>query len=340
MPATPTCCGNASTAVPGCSAPAAEQAMKVRVVGAGVVGLTSALRLAQAGHVVEVVAAAMGEQTTSGVAAALWYPYRAYPEAAVTRWSAITYDTLSGLVTDPAAGIRLRRGRELFRQPVPEPWWRAAVPALERVGTDRLPPGYLDGYDLTVPIVDMAVHLSWLWEQLAMRGVGVRIERLDELGAAFGGVAAVVNCTGLGSRELVGDRTLMPVRGQVVVVAQFGLTEWLLAQHDPQQLSYIVPRSDTVLLGGTAEDGDEDLSVRTETAAAILRRCTELLPALGTARVLAHRVGLRPARASVRLETEHTEHGPVVHCYGHGGAGVTVAYGCAEEVVDHINRLF
>lgn len=309
------------------------------MVGAGVVGLTSALRLAQAGHAVEVIAAVTGEHTTSAIAAALWYPYRAYPAAAVTRWSAITYAVLSGLAADPATGVRLRRGRELFRQPVGDPWWRAAVPALGRVTGDRLPPGYLDGYELTVPVIDMALHLSWLGDQLELLGVRVRTERLGELSTAFDGVAAVVNCTGLGSRELIGDRTLTPMRGQVVVVAQFGLTEWLLAQHDPHRLVYIVPRSDTVLLGGTAEDGDEDLTVRPEAAAAIVRRCAELLPELGTARILAHRVGLRPARPEVRLETEHTRYGPVVHCYGHGGAGVTVSYGCAADVVEQVDRL-
>jgi D-amino-acid oxidase len=178
----------------------------------------------------------------------------------------------------------------------------------------------------------MAIHLSWLRGRLDLFGVPVRIARLAELGSAFDGVQAVVNCTGLGARELLDDRTLLPVRGQVIVVAQFGLTEWLLADHDPHRLAYIVPRQDTVLLGGTAEDGDEDLTVRPQTAAAILQRCGELLPELGTARVLAHRVGLRPARPSVRLETEFTASGPVVHCYGHGGAGVTLSWGCADEV--------
>lgn len=313
--------------------------MKVRVVGAGVLGLTSALRLAQAGHAVEVVAAATGEQTTSSVAAALWYPYRAYPQAAVTRWSASAYRAFCGLASDPSTGVRLRRGRELFRQPVPDPWWRAAVPALHRVAPERLSPGYVDGYELTVPVIDMAGYLPWLQAELHKRAVGVRIERLDGPAAAFAGVDAVVNCTGLGSREFVGDRTVTPVRGQVVVVAQFGLTEWLLDQHDVHQLLYIVPRNDTILLGGTAEDGDEDLTVRPQVAAAILRRCGELLPELKTARVLDHRVGLRPARPSVRLATEHTRHGPVVHCYGHGGAGVTVAHGCAEDVVEQVSRL-
>ncbi|MGK5739342.1 FAD-dependent oxidoreductase [Micromonospora sp. URMC 103] len=313
--------------------------MRVRVVGAGVVGLTSALRLAQAGHAVEVVAAATGEGTTSSVAAALWYPYRAYPEADVTRWSATSYRALRGLTSDPAAGVRMRAGRELFRRHTPDPWWRDAVPALARVAAERLPPGYVDGYELNVPVVDMAVHLPWLRGRLDAARVPVRTRHVADLGDAFDDVDVVVNCTGLGARELVPDTSLTPVRGQVVVVAQFGLAEWLLDQTDPEHLVYVVPRGDSVLLGGTAEERDEDVRVRPETTADILRRCARLVPALDTARVLGHRVGLRPGRPTVRLETEFLDRGPVIHCYGHGGAGVTLSYGCAEDVAGLVSRL-
>jgi D-amino-acid oxidase len=51
---------------------------------------------------------------------------------------------------------------------------------------------------------------------------------------------------------------------------------------------------------------------------------------LAEASVVAHQVGLRPARSAVRLERD----GDVIHCYGHGGAGVTLAYGCAQDVVE------
>ena len=57
------------------------------------------------------------------------------------------------------------------------------------------------------------------------------------------------------------------------------------------------------------------------------------MPLLAGVRVLGGAVGLRPARPAVRLEAEPHDRGVVVHCYGHGGAGVTLAWGCAEEVV-------
>jgi D-amino-acid oxidase len=233
----------------------------------------------------------------------------------------------------------LRQGRELFRTSVADPWWRSAVPALGRVTGDQLPDGYLDGYQLTVPVVDMATHLAWLGDRLRDSGVGIEIRRLADLSAAFDGVDLVVNCSGLGSRELVGDRTLNPVRGQVIVVEQFGLTEWLLDQSEPEKLTYLVPRTETVALGGTSEDNDEDLEVRPATTEAILARCTALVPEAAGAKILGQRVGLRPGRPAVRLETELRADGPVVHCYGHGGAGVTLSYGCAAEVVEQVSRL-
>jgi len=313
--------------------------MRVRVVGAGVLGLTSALRLAEAGHQVEVVAAELGEATTSAVAAALWYPYRATPDPQVVDWLATSYAALRTLATDPDTGVRLRPGRELFRAPVADPWWRPAVPGLARATGEQLPAGYLDGYCLTVPVVDMAVHLAWLAARLREEGTAIRTSRLTGLPVALTGVQVAVNCTGLGARELVGDRTLAPVRGQIVVVEQFGLTEWLLDQHDPDRLTYLVPRQRTVILGGTAEDGDNGHEVRPATADAVLARCAALDPRVAGARIVGHRVGLRPARPAVRLETELLAEGPVVHCYGHGGAGVTLAHGCAAEVVRQVELL-
>jgi D-amino-acid oxidase len=56
------------------------------------------------------------------------------------------------------------------------------------------------------------------------------------------------------------------------------------------------------------------------------------------ARVLTHRVGLRPVHPTVRLELERQSR-PVVHCYGHGGAGITLSYGCARDIVRLVNSL-
>jgi D-amino-acid oxidase len=310
------------------------------VVGAGISGLTAALRLSEDGHAVRVVAAEPPARSTSAVAAALWYPYRALPQADVTRWAAATFRELQRLAGDPSAGVRMRSGRELFRAETPDPWWREAVPQLERVLPAELPEGFVDGYRLTVPVADTSLHLPWLVDRLERRGVEVEVTRLGSLDDADPAADVVVDCSGLGAEDLAADPTLVPVRGQVVVVEQVGLDEWLLDQADGERLTYVVPRDRTVVLGGTAEVGDRRTEPDAATADAVLARCTRLLPALAAARVVGHKVGLRPTRPAVRLEADVLPSGrPVVHDYGHGGAGVTLSYGCADDVARLVAEL-
>ena len=63
-----------------------------------------------------------------------------------------------------------------------------------------------------------------------------------------------------------------------------------------------------------------------------MERCALVAPRLKGARILGHRGGLRPVRPLVRLETERIGESRVVHNYGHGGAGVTLSWGCAAEI--------
>jgi D-amino-acid oxidase len=289
--------------------------MRVVVVGAGVVGLTTAVCLRSLGVDADVVARDAPEGTTSAVAAALWYPYRALPADRVTAWSAATYEELSRV--EGRAGVRMLAGTEVLDADAPDPWWRDAVPDLQRTGA---------GLRFTAPVIDMSVHLPWLVQRLRTLGGSLEqraVTSLDELDAD-----AVVDCAGLGARELAGDRTLTAVRGQIVRVAAPDVTEWVVDQRDPDRLVYVVPRERDVVLGGTAQEGDEDREPDPATTEVIRARCAEMVPAVRDAPTVSVAVGLRPARPSVRLEAE----GRVVHCYGHGGAGVTLAWGCAVEV--------
>jgi D-amino-acid oxidase len=307
-------------------------APEVTVVGAGVIGLTCALRLVEAGLGVRVVARDRGEATTSSVAAAVWYPYRAFPFDRVLGWSETSYREFVRLAGgDQAAGVRLRAGTELLPEDGPDPWWASAVPDLEKV--TAVPAGFAAGWRFTAPVVDMSRYLPWLEARLAAGGVVPEPAELADLAdPRLAGV--VVDCSGLGARTLVPDPSVTPVRGQVVVVEQVGLDEWVVDDGNGRALTYVVPRVDDIVVGGTAEEGADDLAVDDATAAAILRRATALVPALAGARILRHKVGLRPARPTVRLEAEDRHGRSVVHCYGHGGAGVTLSWGCAADVVD------
>jgi D-amino-acid oxidase len=206
-----------------------------------------------------------------------------------------------------------------MREPTPDPWWIGAVPALDRVTP---PAPYADGWSFVAPVVEMPRYLAWLTARVEEAGGTLTRMALAHLPEG----ALVVNCAGLGARALAGDPSVTPVRGQVVVVEQVGLEEWWLAEDGP---TYVIPRSRDIVLGGTDDAGEWDRAPSALVAADILRRATALVPALAGAAVLRHRVGLRPSRPAVRLERA----GDVIHCYGHGGAGVTLAWGCADEVV-------
>jgi D-amino-acid oxidase len=297
---------------------------RVTVLGAGVVGLSCAVRLLEAGHDVDVLARDLPLETTSAVAAALWYPYRAHPQDLVTGWSQVSYGVFERLSVCEASGVRMLSGTELLHTESPEPWWRAAVPALTRV--DRPPAPYADGWSFVAPVVEMPVYLTWLAAHV--EELGGTLTRMA-LAALPDRPGVVVNATGLGARRTALDLSVTPVRGQVVYVEQVGLDRWWLDGSGPV---YVVPRSRDVVVGGTDEEGEWDRRAAPDVTARILARATELVPELAGARVIGHRVGLRPARPAVRLEVEQLGATRVVHCYGHGGAGVTLSWGCADDV--------
>ncbi len=299
---------------------------RIIVVGAGVVGLSCSVRLLEAGHRVDVVARDLPLETTSVVAAALWYPYRALPQHRVTAWAAKAYEVFAELaLVAPESGVRMLAGTEVLSAPAVDPWWRSAVPALPRASD--LPAGYVDGWSFVAPVIAMPAYLAWLSSRVLE--LGGTMTRLN-LGALPEGGDVVVNCSGMGARLLASDESMGPVRGQVVVVEQVGLDSWWLDAGGP---TYVIPRPTEIVVGGTDEVGDWSRTPSPEIAQEMLTRAAALVPELATATVLRHKVGLRPARPEVRLERE----GRVVHCYGHGGAGVTLSWGCAEEVVQLVS---
>lgn len=297
---------------------------RVIVVGAGVIGLSCAVRLLEAGHRVDVVARDLPLETTSSVAAAVWSPY-SQPQEHVVRWARAAYDAFAALCEDESAGVVMRTGTELFRHDGGDLWWRDALPP--DAGPDRetsLPPGYASGLTMRTPVVEMPVYLRWL--SARVEELGGTISRMN-LSALPTGDALVVNASGIGARLLGGDPTVAPVRGQVVLVEQVGIDHWWIDAETP---AYVVPRSRDVVLGGTAVAGEWSRTPDAATAEAIVAAAAELEPRLAGARILRHKVGLRPGRPTVRLERDEG----VIHCYGHGGCGVTVSWGCADDVVD------
>ncbi|MET9153209.1 FAD-dependent oxidoreductase [Streptomyces griseoflavus] len=304
---------------------------RVVVVGAGVAGLTTAVVLAEAGASVHVIAAQV-PGVTSMAAGAMWGPYLVEPKDKVDQWGQRSLEIFRKLAEDPSTGVRLTSGIEASRTAEAPPDWATTLPGFRPCEPAELPAGFSAGYRFTVPLIDMPAYLAYLLRRLDAAGGTVERRRLASVADAAP-APVIVNCTGLGAKELVPDHHLRPIRGQHVVVTNPGLTEFFSEDTglSPDLLCFY-PHGDTVVLGGTAIDSDGDLAPDDKAAASILARCAEVEPRLAEARVLEHRIGVRPTRDTVRVEAERQEDGTiVVHNYGHGGAGVTLSWGCADE---------
>jgi D-amino-acid oxidase len=298
---------------------------EIVVIGAGVVGLTSAVALQEAGHRVRVVAAERPEQTTSAAAGALWYPFEVGPPDAVNCWARATREWLLQLSRNtPEAGVDVLTARECVAD-ARRPWWADSVDGLRLIEGPQ-PSGGRLAWEFEAPRVEPALHLRWLESRLSRP---IEIGRVDRLDDAPGDL--VVNCTGIGARRLTGDTTLRALLGQTVLVepGEVDLGKMYGDERDVSAMLYVIPRRTEVVIGGCALPFDGDVLPPPDPALreAFLERARAAGFRHGS--VLRDAVGLRPVRPEVRLARA----GRVVHHYGHGGAGYTLARGSALDVV-------
>lgn len=307
------------------------------VIGGGVIGLSTALALQEAGWTTHVVAAATGAGTTSAAAGACWYPFCVGPPARAARWATVTHRWLTALAErDASAGVDVLVRHELALGNA-RPWWadelhapdlrRATLPATagEHAG--------MACWTFPAPRCDTRLFLPWLESRLDRPVIRRRVTSFEEARPLAGCVAGlVVNCAGLGARALTGDRELQAVFGQTVIAAIDGFDPGACIgdERDMSRIYYSIPRRGEVVLGGCAEACPDDRPA--EPSSDMTERLVARARRFGvTPRVLRASAGLRPARPAVRLEVDPVRPW-LIHNYGHGGAGYTLARGCAEEV--------
>lgn len=327
------------------------------VVGAGVIGLSCAVRLAEAGLEVDVLTRDMPPETCSALGGALWMPVGGHPGSRWASWAATTHAVLTDLAAREGTGVRLLRGHLRSARPsdgdsidLTHPSWTRLLPeaaqALAPSGAGRghvaRPPAARDGtpapraaWSLTVPVLDMPTYLGYLTRRLADAGgtlTRLSLSRLPRQGF-------VVNCSGSAARALATDPAVRPRRGEALTLAGPGPDRWYCTEHaGTGSLSYVVPHGDRVLVGMTATPPAWESASSQEIVGHLLAEAAEAVPDLAGAPVLTHRQAFQGERpvARVELEPRTTSRGggdAVVHCYGHGDRGVTVAWGCAGEVL-------
>jgi len=305
------------------------------VVGAGVSGLSSAIRLLENDWKVSIWASEVSPNTTSDIAAALWYPFLSAPVEKTDIWGSETYDVMKVLSRFPGTGIVMTQTYEYFRETQLDPSWKDSVDNFERL-TEKLPSDYVECFSFIVPIIEMPIYLKWLTKRYTELGGSFKMKTVSDFSVFPEEFDIVVNCTGLASGSLLEDDEVYPIRGQILRV-KTEIKEMHLDQQIPT-LSYIVPRSNDMILGGVAQKDNWNLNPTEKDRDFILEKCSKVIPELENVNILEQLVGLRPGRTSVRLEKEFIFDKPLIHNYGHGGSGVTLSWGCADDVVELANE--
>jgi D-amino-acid oxidase len=296
----------------------------VAIIGAGVSGLSCGVVLAENGYDPRILAAEPPPETTSAIAAAMWFPYDAEPAGKVIPWALQSYNVFRELSRVPGSGVSMIELRTFCRgEHLEIPPWAVNLGAHSTKETE---------FVMTVPLADTSIYLDYLQRRLTSAGgkltTGVRFEKPEEIDPAFD---LVINCAGIGAKNLVRDTALEPHRGQVLLVEKLDLPGAVVCDDPP--LRYAIPRTNDCVFGGTNELS-ENLAPDPATTAAILAECSATLN-ISPPTVIATRVGLRPFRRSgVRVELDRTADGRrLIHNYGHGGSGVTLSWGCAQAVL-------
>ena len=305
----------------------------VLVVGAGVSGLTCAVSMQKAGYLTRIVTSALPAQTTSMMAAAVWTIPGTNPGSRSFEWALASRSVFEQLARDPASGVSPLVQRELeTTQPFRPLGWEGRFPWIRTLEANEVPPGYSGGWRIEGFLIDPTFYLPWLQARFERGGGEIEVGQLGSLDEARGQV--VVNCSGLGARELCADQDLVPVRGQIVAMRAEGIREGISYEGDPERIRYVYPRRNEVILGGTREAGNDSPLPDPRTTERILRDCQTLVPELEKAVLVESRVGIRPGRPAVRLERDRLADGRLlIHNYGHGGQGFLLSWGCADEVV-------
>jgi D-amino-acid oxidase len=344
---------------------------RIAVVGSGVIGLSVACKLAECESQniqVTIISGQSPNETTSAVAAAYWAPY--WIGAYNRSWGADTLQQLQLMAqsSDQTNGLTFCEFREWLDDAEREElmavleetyWWRNLpgvdyeLKSLDKPAELELPKlgkfSFTSEVRFQSVVARMPDYLAYL-SKCALDSGRVTIEKrwIDELEPLLHSFDRVVNCTGWGAKKLVASdpetAAMQLLAGHVVRVATNLLPHALLLHRGPfkDRPLYIVPRHgsvDDAICGGTAIEIHGEIDPRkpftfpvSETCDEIHELCAAFSKEVAQANRCENLVGLRPVRSSLRIEIDPT-HKRLVHCYGHGGSGLTLSWGSANEVM-------
>ncbi|KAM3930369.1 D-aspartate oxidase [Leptodactylus fuscus] len=325
--------------------------IRVAVIGGGLVGLSTALCITESlpQCSVTVISESWSPYTTGDVAAGCLIPHT-YPDTSLQQqkeWFKETFDYLFKIANSSEAGeagIYLLSGWQIFKSAPKEtyPFWWQTVLGFHVMNEVELAkfPSYTFGQAFTTIKCQASRYLPWMEKRFKGNGGYLETRKVNNVWDLYGTYNVVVNCSGLGSRDLFHDQSIYPVKGQVVEVNAPWIKHFI---RDGDGNTYIYPGISHVTLGGTRQKDDWSCLPNAQASKGILDRCCQLEPSLHDASVIQEKAGLRPTRSSLRVEKDilikDEKQLLVIHNYGHGGGGFSFHWGTAKTATKILQEL-
>ncbi|XP_076448849.1 D-aspartate oxidase-like isoform X2 [Babylonia areolata] len=321
--------------------------VRIAVIGAGIVGLTTAVNIQKLlpSAQITIIAEKFDNETTSSGAGGLYRPtahlVKGVPVDTIKGWVKDSWEHYSSLAMSPQAhetGHSLVPGYVVSDDIsfVQNPLYEDIVFNFRRLTNEemkRLKFPFKYGSTFTTVITQPKKFMPYLLRQFRANGGSVECRRVNNIEELADKYDMVANCTGLGAQQMTPDPSMYPVRGQLVLIKAPWIKQFVYC--DSANPTYFIPHDNHVIVGGTREQGDYNLNFCPKVQQNILTRAERILPQIKGAEIVGNWVGLRPSRDPLRLEKEllHVKGKKlrVVHNYGHGANGITLSWGTSLQ---------
>jgi glycine/D-amino acid oxidase-like deaminating enzyme len=324
---------------------------RVAVIGAGVVGLSTTLAIEELIPLasITIFTDRILDETLSSVAGGIFRPHITPGQSIenVKEWLDSSWGHFKKLASSPkdsyASGVRFVSGQMISSQSLDS----CLNPLMDGLTNDmtllseaqlsKYPSQYRFGSFHTTIIADPRCYMRWMLNKILRRS-NLVMKKLQDLenDDSLEDFDVIVNCTGMGSKTLMKDKSLIPIRGQTIRVYAPWISQFLYAD-----TVYIIPATrGYVTLGGIKQFFNDNTSLDKDDRQWIWKKCLEVCPSLKDATIVSEHVGLRPYRPEIRVEQEVLPNGrQIVHNYGHGGNGIALSYGTAREAASLVKNL-
>ncbi len=310
---------------------------KIVVIGAGIIGITTAITLLEQKYTVTVISKDKPLETNSDAAVACWHP-PSDRRPILQRLCLESLPKLNELSKLGNSGIswitvlKYMKSTSSFKE---NPWMKhvetcGEIP--ESVIQNALYPYMLM---LKVPLADVNLYRPFLLKLFESLGGKLELRKVEKFDELIDHYDAIINCAGWETKYLLDDRRVHPIRGQTVVLeipesyknpVSFGIGHL-------NAYATFRPQSYDCVIGTSYKVNDSKTALSKVEKEDIFAKVTQFLPEIKDFKIKQEKVGLRCGRWDVCIKSEWRAKALLVHCYGHNSSGFSSSWASAEEVL-------